>query len=190
MLDNEKLPVLSNVVSYPFWSGVTLLPALWIRIRIKLKGRIRIWISIKMASWIRIRTRITVTRITTLHATKHFLLQSDSTGTCIFYIRFRTLSLFAYTWKPGIGQFVLLRYDKCSLLKPACCKWKNLSRNGLENTGKQIGAEIREKGSHYIQSQRPTVRTCLVSCWRIFHLGDFGSCYIRGIKWQLVYLSQ
>jgi hypothetical protein len=33
-------------------------PVMWIRIRIKLRGRIRIWIRIKMISWIRLLIRI------------------------------------------------------------------------------------------------------------------------------------
>ncbi len=34
------------------------------------------------------------------------------------------------------------------------------------------------------------MRTCRVNCWRIFHLGDFSSCYSKGIKWQLVYFRK
>jgi hypothetical protein len=46
---------------------------------------------------------------------------------------------------------------------------------------KQIGAGIRETGLPHFQSQRPSVQ-----CGRVgsmdFHLGDFSSCYIKGIK--------
>jgi hypothetical protein len=49
------------------------------------------------------------------------------------------------------GQFVLLRYDKCSPLKSACRICKKSVKKRVKNTGKNIGAEIREHSSHHFQ---------------------------------------
>ncbi len=85
--------------------------------------------------------------------------------------------------------FVLLRYDKCSPLKSACRICKKICQETGKKIREIISVQKSAKSSHHFQSQRPAVRTCPVSCWRIFLLGDIGSCYIGGIKWQLVYFE-
>ncbi len=77
------------------------------------------------------------------------------------------------------GQFVLLRYDKCSPLK-SVVKSVVVSEKICQETGKitgnQIGAEIRETDSPHILSQRPTVcmkdQSCTKKYWKILGLNE------------------